>query len=127
MELAVYKGDMHLFERLVAHFSVNVRDSQGWTLLHISAFMGHSDISRRVLALGADPTAETLPFYCPIDGKSFGGCTPAEITRSESNERWLDILKAIKDIAGVQYLTDEELEALEEEEWFDAEEILDCS
>jgi hypothetical protein len=73
-----------------------------------------------LLELGADIHTTNLPCHGQTREELFGGCwTPAEVAKAESDDYWLGILQAIKDVVGVKALTAREFDALAKDEWFD--------
>lgn len=66
---------------------VEMRDVRGWTLLHVAAAVGHTNVVRYLLQQGADPYAKSWPSYRLVHENIKGlVCTPADVARIESAE-----------------------------------------
>ena len=66
IQIAVHHGKLEKFETLLPYYndmSIDTPDARGWTLLHISASAGQSEMTRRLLRLGADPKAMRKPCW----------------------------------------------------------------
>ncbi len=71
-------GDTDAIRKILARdpLSIGVRSSDGWTALHLAAFMGHADAARALLDQGADIEAVSLnstanhPLHAAIAGKA---------------------------------------------------------
>lgn len=76
-------------------------DLRGWTLLHIAAAEGQTDIIQWLVELGADPNAKSQPSFVDVDETLYGlACTPAEVARAEGVEREQAYWTAVAQVYG---------------------------
>ena len=124
---AVCYGRLDNFEVLLSHykdFDVHDSDPRGWTLLHIAASAGRTELARRLLELGADWRMKSKPSYSHMSEDLYGGCwTPADVAKAQSEETWLDYLQVLEEVKGKEALNTLELAALHDD-WYDATEYV---
>ncbi|KAH0844689.1 hypothetical protein AYO21_01989 [Fonsecaea monophora] len=101
----------HAYEReFGSRAALELRDSRGWTPLHMAAANGHFELVRVLLERGANRKALTGPVYDSDMPESVRGkrCSPQELAwaSGELNGHWFDTIAA----------------AIPEDQWFDAPE-----
>jgi ankyrin repeat protein len=97
---AVFHGNLATFEELLPEYGDTARymvDDRGWTLLHIAASAGHTEILRQLLKTGGDPDAKSKPYSSHMPERLFNRrCTPREAAAAQSSEKekeFLDVLR----------------------------------
>ena len=84
---------------------VNIRDSYGWTALHIASYNGHLKIVQLLLCQGADISLRNNGGYTALDiASSYGGLEVADCLR-----KWpwtMAIIIALKENLAVYHLLD---------------------
>ncbi|KAJ3953768.1 hypothetical protein N0V92_009740 [Colletotrichum tropicale] len=125
---SVFYGNIQTLIELMRHYPQSVifdTDERGWTLLHIAASAGHSDITQHLLEAGSNPYAESRPFWSHIPESIWGQrCTPAEVAAAQSRERLAQYERLLEDLgieSTVVLLGDDEEE---NEEFWDAPEFM---
>lgn len=109
---AVYGGKLRNVQRLAEYFPdfPALRDTRGWTLLHVAAEEGHDDIVRYLLFHGADWQATSWP-SCTETGGTVSGITytPIEAARAQSGEGYAQrFMKIVEQILGPMELHTQE-------------------
>ena len=104
---AVWNSNVETFDALVGMLPVEEVvgsvDSRGWTLLHFAAQNGCEYVMRRLLELGADPDARTVPTWIWVKECLDGKTLTAEIIATEygHGEMWLQVIRQIHEKGGV--------------------------
>jgi ankyrin repeat protein len=96
---AVFHGNLATLAELLPEYGDTARymvDDRGWTLLHIAASAGHTEILRHLLKAGADPDAKSKPYDSHMPELLFNrSCTPQEVAAAQSSEREKEFLDAL--------------------------------
>lgn len=126
---AVFYGNLETFSVLAncRHETpiIHTTDARGWTLLHVAASAGHGFIVRRLLDIGADPLARSIPFMSHMPETLFNkSCTPGEVAAAQSTERRECFLRILAETT-----LDGDMKMLSrvstvEDVFYDAEEVL---
>ena len=67
MQLSAYVGDMFITELLIENdFNINEDLGMGWTALHYTARLGHTDLAKYLIDNNADITLVTEEAMTPL-------------------------------------------------------------
>ena len=101
---AVWNKNQETFDALIDLLSreeiIQIRDSRGWTLLHFAAQVGSEQLVRRLVELGVEINARTMPtsFWVTedLEGKRL---TATEIAYGYGHgELWDNVVQAVKEV-----------------------------
>jgi ankyrin repeat protein len=97
---AVFYGNEETYKALIPYFeheTTSMLDERGWTLLHIAASAGHSNIIQDLLERGADPDALSKPFMSHMPVSVHGlACTARQVALAQSSQREAQYAEALR-------------------------------
>lgn len=102
MHYAVDGGNMEAIEVLqpfFEHIISSMTDKRGWTLLHIAAAMGHSEVIRYLIGQGCDTQALSRPCLSSVPLCLKGEqCTPRDAAatgKAGALERYTEVMRSL--------------------------------